>query len=221
MQCLLLRNNLPFLSITPIVRDYSSSRACAGLDISAEWKVTNEETQEKKINLTAERVHEIFKRISDEDCVILGMDPRFARPDWMVITVLPVPPLCVRPSIVMFGGSSRSQVRRRRGLSWGRGCRRGRWWLLGGRGVRKEVVGEGSCLVGEAGNWGKRFNGLCIRLQFRKPGYLVTTNRLNISVCLSVSRSVCLSVRDQLAFRPPEGTVPRGKEKFLGLAAGG
>ena len=73
--------------------------------------MTNEETQEKKINLTAETVHEIFKRISDEDCVVLGMDPRFARPDWMVITVLPVPPLCVRPSIVMFGGSSRSQVR--------------------------------------------------------------------------------------------------------------
>ena len=98
-----------------------------GLDISAEWKVTNEETQEKKINLTAERVHEIFKRINDEDCIILGMDPRFARPDWMIITVLPVPPLCVRPSIVMFGGSSRSQVRRREMIERGKwlyNCRR-------------------------------------------------------------------------------------------------
>ena len=98
-----------------------------GLDISAEWKVTNEETQEKKINLTAERVHEIFKRISDEDCIIMGMDPRFARPDWMIITVLPVPPLCVRPSIVMFGGSSRSQVRRREMIDRGKwlyNCRR-------------------------------------------------------------------------------------------------
>ena len=92
------------------VLNHSAPLSPSGLDISAEWKVTNEETQEKKINLTAERVHEIFKRISDEDCVVLGMDPRFARPDWMVITVLPVPPLCVRPSIVMFGGSSRSQV---------------------------------------------------------------------------------------------------------------
>jgi len=37
------------------------------------------------------------------------MDPKFARPDWMVLTVLPVPPLPVRPAIVMFG-SMRNQV---------------------------------------------------------------------------------------------------------------
>lgn len=37
------------------------------------------------------------------------MNPKFARPDWMVITVLPVPPLPVRPSIVL-SGTARSQV---------------------------------------------------------------------------------------------------------------
>lgn len=39
------------------------------------------------------------------------MDPQNCRPDWMILTVLPVPPLPVRPSIVMHGGSARSQVR--------------------------------------------------------------------------------------------------------------
>lgn len=80
-----------------------------GLDLTAEWKEVNEDSQEKKIPLTAERVHEIFKRISDEECEILGMNPKFARPDWLIVTVLPVPPLAVRPSIVM-SGSARSQV---------------------------------------------------------------------------------------------------------------
>lgn len=80
-----------------------------GLELVAEWKNTNEDTQEKKIVLTAERVHEVFKRISDEECMVLGMDPRFARPDWMIVTVMPVPPLCVRPAVVMFG-SARNQV---------------------------------------------------------------------------------------------------------------
>lgn len=79
-----------------------------GLDLHAEWKHLNEDSQEKKINLTAERVHEIFKHISEEECIILGMDPKYARPDWMCITVLPVPPLPVRPAIVMFG-SARNQ----------------------------------------------------------------------------------------------------------------
>lgn len=77
----------------------------AGLELTAQWKHTNEDTQERKIDLSAERVWEIFKHISDEECFILGMDPRYARPDWMIITVLPVPPLPVRPAVVMFGSA--------------------------------------------------------------------------------------------------------------------
>ena len=69
----------------------------------------NEESQERMIQLTAERVYEIFKRISDEECELLGMNPKFARPDWMIITVVPVPPLPVRPAVVM-NGSARNQV---------------------------------------------------------------------------------------------------------------
>lgn len=45
---------------------------------------------------------------ADEDCYLLGMDPRYARPDWMILTVLPVPPLPVRPAVVMYG-SARNQ----------------------------------------------------------------------------------------------------------------
>ncbi|VDM64360.1 unnamed protein product [Angiostrongylus costaricensis] len=88
---------------------YQPSYRRAGIDINAEWKKNvNEDTQERKIFLTAERTLEIFKQISDEDCMILGMDPRFARPDWMICTVLPVPPLAVRPAVVTFG-SARNQ----------------------------------------------------------------------------------------------------------------
>lgn len=48
---------------------------------------------------TAERVHEIFRAISDEDVIALGLNPKFARPDWMTLTVLPIPPPNVRPSV--------------------------------------------------------------------------------------------------------------------------
>lgn len=77
----------------------------AGLELTAEWKHLNEDSQEKKIVVTAERVHEILKHIIDEECFILGMDPKFARPDWMIVSVLPVPPLPVRPAVVMFGAT--------------------------------------------------------------------------------------------------------------------
>lgn len=55
------------------------------------------------MQLTAEKVLSIFKRISDKDIVNMGFSSEFARPEWMVITVLPVPPPQVRPSIQMEG----------------------------------------------------------------------------------------------------------------------
>ncbi|XP_034256359.1 DNA-directed RNA polymerase II subunit RPB1 [Thrips palmi] len=87
---------------------YQPNLRRVGLDVTAEWKHVNEDSQEKKIALTAERVWEILKHITDEECFILGMDPKFARPDWMIVTSLPVPPLCVRPAVVMYG-SARNQ----------------------------------------------------------------------------------------------------------------
>lgn len=54
---------------------------------------------EKTQIYTAEIVLEIFKKIKDQDCIDLGLNPRWSRPEWMIITVLPVPPPAVRPSI--------------------------------------------------------------------------------------------------------------------------
>lgn len=84
---------------------YQPSIRRTGLELSAEWKHVNEDSQEKKIVLTAERCWEILKHITDEECFILGMDPKYARPDWMIATCLPVPPLAVRPAVVMFGAA--------------------------------------------------------------------------------------------------------------------
>eukprot|EP01114_Cavostelium_apophysatum_P013538 TRINITY_DN32_c0_g1_i1.p1 TRINITY_DN32_c0_g1~~TRINITY_DN32_c0_g1_i1.p1 ORF type:complete len:1763 (-),score=484.60 TRINITY_DN32_c0_g1_i1:80-5368(-) len=72
-----------------------------GLNITAEFKQVVDETVEKKQTLTAEKVHSILKRITDEDCRLMGLNPQWARPDWMVVTRLPVPPPPVRPSIMM------------------------------------------------------------------------------------------------------------------------
>ncbi|XP_021960480.1 DNA-directed RNA polymerase II subunit RPB1 [Folsomia candida] len=79
-----------------------------GLELFAEWKNVNEADQEKKMAVTAERVLEILKHISDEESLVMGMDPKWSRPDWMIYSVLPVPPLPVRPAVVTFG-SARNQ----------------------------------------------------------------------------------------------------------------
>lgn len=75
----------------------------AGLDLTGNWKKINDRDQPSKIVISAERVWEIFKNIADEDCHILGLSSKNSRPDWMIISVLPVPPLCVRPTVLTFG----------------------------------------------------------------------------------------------------------------------
>ena len=58
--------------------------------------------------LSAERVLQILKGISDEDAFALGMDPKWVRPEWLLLTVMPVPPPPVRPS-VQADSSTRSE----------------------------------------------------------------------------------------------------------------
>ena len=91
---------------------YQPTLRKVGIEIVAEWKKNvNEDTQERKLTLTAERVLEVFRGISDQDADTLGCSPKFARPDWMILQVLPIPPLQVRPAVLTFG-SARNQVRR-------------------------------------------------------------------------------------------------------------
>jgi DNA-directed RNA polymerase II subunit RPB1 len=43
---------------------------------------------------------EIFKRISEEDCELLGFSNKYSRPEWMICSVLPICPPSVRPSVL-------------------------------------------------------------------------------------------------------------------------
>src|SRR5512136_651054 len=63
-----------------------------------------EQTESGSEPLTPSMVRERLERISDEDLEILGFNPRVARPEWMVLQVLPVPPVYVRPSITLESG---------------------------------------------------------------------------------------------------------------------
>ncbi|KAI9353353.1 hypothetical protein DFJ73DRAFT_924461, partial [Zopfochytrium polystomum] len=41
----------------------------------------------------------ILERISDEDCEVMGLDPVRGRPELFLWTAIPVPPVCIRPSV--------------------------------------------------------------------------------------------------------------------------
>lgn len=56
--------------------------------------------------LTAEYIFKLFKRISDDDAVLMGLNPEMTRPEWLIITVLPIPPPSVRPSVTAENGKT-------------------------------------------------------------------------------------------------------------------
>ena len=66
------------------------------------------ETLEREMMVSPERARQVLRRISDEDARCLGFDPRYSRPEWLILTVLPIPPLGVRPS-VQADSSTRSE----------------------------------------------------------------------------------------------------------------
>ncbi|OKY77147.1 MAG: DNA-directed RNA polymerase subunit A' [Candidatus Methanohalarchaeum thermophilum] len=70
-------------------------------DIKFEKPTTFKEDGEK---LTATDVREWLANIPDKDVRVFGMDPENARPEWLVLEVLPVPPVTIRPSITLESG---------------------------------------------------------------------------------------------------------------------
>nr|WRJ69948.1 DNA-directed RNA polymerase II subunit Rpb1 [Oceanusvirus sp.] len=56
------------------------------------------ETKPNRITLGAEEVIRILRRIPDGDVAVMGFHPKYSRPEWMLASVLPIPPPAVRPS---------------------------------------------------------------------------------------------------------------------------
>jgi len=54
--------------------------------------------------LTPSEVREWLEKIRDEDLPLLEINKASARPEWMILTVLPVPPVTVRPSVTLQSG---------------------------------------------------------------------------------------------------------------------
>jgi len=50
------------------------------------------------------QIREWVSKIPEDDLKLLGYNPELVRPEWFVLTVLPVPPITIRPSITLESG---------------------------------------------------------------------------------------------------------------------
>ncbi|WP_222920289.1 DNA-directed RNA polymerase subunit A' [Natrinema sp. SYSU A 869] len=61
-------------------------------------------TEEDTNKLMPSDIRDWFENIPDKDIEVLGINPERSRPEWMILTVLPVPPVTARPSITLDNG---------------------------------------------------------------------------------------------------------------------
>ena len=61
-------------------------------------------TEEDMNKLMPSDIRDWFEEIPDEDIEVLGINADRSRPEWMILTVLPVPPVTARPSITLDNG---------------------------------------------------------------------------------------------------------------------
>lgn len=66
--------------------------------------IVEENGKKGEHKLTPADIRARLERIPDEDLRLLGINPDVARPEWTILTVLPVPPVTMRPSIILENG---------------------------------------------------------------------------------------------------------------------
>lgn len=104
-------------SVLPdIVNDNANQVLGMALVYSKKEKKPNEDAKSKgkggrrikepPESITAGFVLNVLKRISDEDAEFLGFNPKWSRPEWMIISVLPIGPPMIRPSVVTDDGKT-------------------------------------------------------------------------------------------------------------------
>lgn len=104
-------NNLPFKNlIYKIKQKAMNTQVCPHcgekqLKLELEKPTSFSEMSESgSTKLNPSTVRARLERIPDADLVLLDINPQTSRPEWMVLTVLPVPPVYVRPSITLESG---------------------------------------------------------------------------------------------------------------------
>ncbi len=93
-QCGMVQSNIKFAKPTSFY------------EVEQEEVESEDETivEEVSRRLTPNMIREWFERIRDDDLKLLGFESEVARPEWMILQVLPVPPVDVRPSIILESG---------------------------------------------------------------------------------------------------------------------
>lgn len=87
-------------SVHTIYAEWKNAKIPGDGSIPAGATVNKDGTFDLKIILEPERVYRVLRRITDEDAEFMGYSRHWCRPDWLICTILAIPPPQVRPSVM-------------------------------------------------------------------------------------------------------------------------
>jgi DNA-directed RNA polymerase II subunit RPB1 len=93
------QNNTCNADVTKIKINITNGNFISEDQIIKEDAEGGKDKKKNRLVLTAALVYSIFVNISDEDCILMGFDPKISRPEDMIIKIFPIPPLPIRPSV--------------------------------------------------------------------------------------------------------------------------
>lgn len=103
-------SNIPPEIVKTVVKDARKKTQCPWCE-TEQFKIKfdkpttfSEETDVGLVRLTPTEIQGRFENIPADELLILGVNAEYARPEWMILNVLPVPPVAVRASITLESG---------------------------------------------------------------------------------------------------------------------
>ncbi|MEK6826502.1 MAG: DNA-directed RNA polymerase subunit A', partial [Nanoarchaeota archaeon] len=89
--------------ILKVLKDTKKCPYCGGKQYTIKIeKPSSFYERDKRLSPIEIRVR--LEKISDDDAPLIGLNQKYARPEWMVLTVLPIAPVTIRPSITLETG---------------------------------------------------------------------------------------------------------------------
>jgi len=89
--------------ITKLIKNVKKCPHCGGKQCTIKIEKPSS-FYEKDRRLTPIEIRARFERIPSDDTILLGFNSKYARPEWMILTVLPIAPVTIRPSITLETG---------------------------------------------------------------------------------------------------------------------
>ncbi len=93
--------------LTEMVKYYKKDSKKADYPKARQYPVTSEKPStflENERRLSPIEIRSRLEKISDEDAELFGLNPKVVRPEWLVLTVFPIPSVTMRPSITLETG---------------------------------------------------------------------------------------------------------------------